>query len=290
LFDALVAAIAEKKPELTKPVLLPGDTSFARPGTAVPKDTPVAALKILVAEDHPFNRKLCQLMLDSFGARADWAVNGREAVEKFSAGGYDVILMDGNMPELDGLEATAAIRHLEVEKKAARPVRIVALTANALVGERERCLAAGMDDYLAKPFTAQQLYRSLLPAVRPEEMVEGKNDFARLEQLCTELDAATVAEITGDFLKELPDRLNDIQRYHAASQWPELERAAHSLKGLALMFGLQSLSTTFLAIENAADAQDAGRVQAALTSLPEQANTGVCQLRAWLESHPPAKS
>ena len=290
LFDALVAAIAEKKPELTRPVLLPGDTGFARPEPAAPKHTPVAGLKILVAEDHPFNRKLCQLMLESFGARADWAVNGREAVEKFSGGSYDVILMDGNMPELDGLEAATAIRHLEVEKKAVRPVRIVALTANALVGERERCLAAGMDDYLAKPFTAQQLYQSLLPAVRPDEAVEGKYDFTRLEQLCTELDTTTVAEITGDFLKELPDRLNDIQRYHTAKQWPELERAAHSLKGLALMFGLQSLSTTFLAIENAADAQNADRVEAALTGLPEQTQTGVRQLRAWLENHQPAKS
>ena len=73
-----------------------------------------------MAEDHPFNRKLCQLMLDNFGARAEWAVNGREAVEKFSPGSVDAILMDCNMPELDGFGATAAIRKIEAEKNVAR--------------------------------------------------------------------------------------------------------------------------------------------------------------------------
>jgi len=122
LFDALVNIVAGKKPESLRPVRLPGDTEIIRRETAA-KITPISHLRILAAEDHPFNRKLWQLMLDGFGARADWAENGREAVEKFSAGRYDAILMDCNMPELDGHEATAAIRHLEVEKKsgAARP-------------------------------------------------------------------------------------------------------------------------------------------------------------------------
>ena len=285
LFDALVNVIAEKNPELAKPVQLPNDSGVARPENHSPKHTPITNLKILVAEDHPFNRKLCQLMLENFGASADWAVNGREAVEKFSAGNYDAILMDGNMPELDGLEAAATIRKIEEERKVTQRVRIIALTANALTGERERCLAAGMDDYLAKPFTAQQLYQSLLVAVRANPAVPGKFDFTRLEQLCNELDRATVTEITGDFLKELPDRLNEIQHHHASGHWPELERAAHSLKGLCLMFGLQSLSTTFLEIENAAAAHDTNRVQAALANLSAQSENSIRQLRAWLGSH-----
>ena len=190
-----MGVVTGKKPELTKPVLLPGDKAFMPAAPAAPKRTAISDLRILVAEDHPFNRKLCELMLATFGARADYAVDGREAVEKFQSGAYDAILMDGNMPELDGFEATAAIRKLEAEKKSARRSRIIALTANALAGERERCLASGMDDYLSKPFTSDQLYQSLLLAVPPVEAQNEKFDATRLEQLCGELDRAAVVEI-----------------------------------------------------------------------------------------------
>ncbi len=104
-------------------------------------------------------------MLDNFGAKAEWVVNGQEAVDKMQTETYDAILMDCNMPVLDGLEATAAIRKLEAERKVATPVRIIALTANALTGERERCLAAGMNEYISKPFTAQQLFDALVGAL-----------------------------------------------------------------------------------------------------------------------------
>jgi PAS domain S-box-containing protein len=282
LFDALVDLVAGKKPEAIKPLKLPGDTEFIRQ-EAARRQTPVSKLRILAAEDNPFNRKLVQLMLETFGARADWAMNGREAVEKFSAATYDAILMDCNMPELDGQEATAAIRHLEAEKKSGR-IRIIALTANALVGERERCLAAGMDDYLAKPFTSQQLYQSLLAAVPPVGEDGEKYDFSRLDQLGKELDPTAVADMAGDFLGELPERLNDIRRYHAANHWPELERAAHSLKGLCLMFGLQSLSATFLAIEDAAEAQSAPQLQPLLAGLSAQTEAATRRLRDWLDN------
>ena len=165
LFDALTAIVADKKPELTKPVTLAGDPEFTRRETAAPKRTAISDLRILGAEDHPFNRKLCQLMLENFGAKAEWVVNGQEAVDKMQTETYDAILMDCNMPVLDGLEATAAIRKLEAERKVAAPVRIIALTANALAGERERCLAAGMNEYISKPFTAQQLFDALVGAL-----------------------------------------------------------------------------------------------------------------------------
>ncbi len=285
LFDALVGVVAGKKPEAAKPLLLPGDTQFIRSDSGA-RRTPVSGLRLLVAEDNPFNRKLCQLMLETFGTRADWAVNGREAIERFTTGGYDAILMDGNMPELDGLEAAAAIRKIEAEKKTVRRVRIIALTANALVGERERCLEAGMDDYLAKPFTAQQLYQSLLAAVPPAGEAEEQYDFARLEQLGRELDPAAVADMAGDFLKELPERLMDIRRYHAENLWSELERAAHSLKGLCAMFGLLSLSTAFLALEDAAEAQNTQAIHTALDGLPGRAEASARRLRDWLASGP----
>jgi len=283
LFDALVNVIAGKKPELKPPVKIAGDTELVRREAVAAKPTPISSLKILAAEDHPFNRKLCQLMLDTFGVCADWTVNGREVVEKFQPDHYDAILMDCNMPELDGLEATAAIRRREAEAKARHPVRIIAVTANALVGEHERCLAAGMDDYIAKPFTSQQLYQSLLAAVPPVTAAGENFNPARLEQLCNELDRTAVCDLAGDFLKELPDRLTEIQRLHTAGQWPELKRAAHSLKGLTAQFGFQPLADIFRTIEHAAEAGDAARSLAALANLQTQAGPAIRQLRRWLE-------
>ena len=294
LFDALVAVVCGLEPAVDRGLAVrvsPADTVMAE--AIQPKRTPISDLRILVAEDHPFNRKLCQLMLDNFGARATWVVNGREAVQKFSPDRWDAILMDCNMPELDGFGATAGIRKLEAEQQAARRVRIIALTANALVGERERCLAAGMDDYIAKPFTAQQLYEALLasaPAggagvVAPMAIsVAGPFNPARLEQLCTELNRAAVADMVGDFLTEFPDRLKEIHRLHDAGKWPELERAAHSLKGLSALFGFQKLADRFLAIEEAAEATDMGLVKSALGGLDEPANAAAQQLRGWLKS------
>ena len=288
LFDALVAVVAGLKPELDKQMAaMVAQTELIARETAGPKRTAISDLRILVAEDHPFNRKLCQLMLTNFGASAEWAVNGREAVEKFSPGNCHAILMDCNMPELDGFEATAAIRKIEAEKKVARPVRIIALTANALVGERERCLAAGMDDYISKPFTTQQLFNALLAAVPPSVGAPEAGTFnpARLEQLCTELDRAAVAEMVGDFLNEFPDRLAEIRRLEAAAQWPELERAAHSLKGLSALFGFPQLSEKFLALEEAAEAADGPRAKPAVASLDASANAAAQQLRSWLDGN-----
>jgi PAS domain S-box-containing protein len=292
LFNALVDVVAGKKPEAVPPVHLPGDAESIRREPAA-KHTPISSLRILAAEDHPFNRKLWQLMLDNFGARADWAENGREAVDKFRPGQYDAILMDCNMPEMDGNEATAAIRHLEEEHQVARRVRIIAITANALVGERERCLAAGMDDYLAKPFTAQQLYQSLLAAVpapppSDNDHHNGNNNFNtdQLEQLCGDLGCASVCDMAGDFLNELPDRLKEIHRLHAAAQWPELKRAAHTLKGLFALFGYRLLSETCLAIEQAAGEADGHRAGAALEGLAAEAEKAIAHLRDWRTSQP----
>jgi CheY-like chemotaxis protein/HPt (histidine-containing phosphotransfer) domain-containing protein len=271
---------------LSRPAKTPGDTAFLRRTAAAPRRTAISGLRILAAEDHPFNRRLCQLMLDTFGAQATWAANGREAVTRFKPGGYDAILMDCNMPELDGFEATAAIRHLEMEAGSPKPARIIALTANALAGERERCVAAGMDDYIAKPFTAQQLYQALLAAVPVAPPSGAFFDPARLEQLCEELDRPAVCDMAEDFLAELPDRLAEIHRLAAAGRWPELHRAAHSLKGLSVLFGLPPLGETLLALEDVFVTTDAARVQAALTGLNAQTEAAVPQLCDWLQNQP----
>jgi CheY-like chemotaxis protein len=114
-------------------------------------------LRILLAEDNAVNQKLALRLLEQMGYRADVASNGIEAIESVERQAYDVILMDVQMPEMDGLDATRAIRKL---KTLAQP-RIVAMTANAMQGDREMCLAAGMDDYISKPIRVNELVDAL---------------------------------------------------------------------------------------------------------------------------------
>jgi CheY-like chemotaxis protein len=117
-----------------------------------PVGTAFGPLRILMAEDNLINQKVGKLILQRAGFNIDLVVDGNEALEAHRANPYDVILMDCQMPIMDGFEASRQIRQLNHPQ----PV-IIAVTANALVGERERCLNAGMDDYLSKPFQAEQL-------------------------------------------------------------------------------------------------------------------------------------
>jgi CheY-like chemotaxis protein len=142
----------------------------------IPRATPGArralpiarTLDVLVAEDNAINRDVLRQMLQMLDCRVEVVVSGREAVAAVQARRYDVVLMDVQMPEMDGLEATKAIRRLEAAD--GPRVAIVALTAHALEGQRERCLAAGMDDFLAKPITLEALTMALAhQRVRCEE-------------------------------------------------------------------------------------------------------------------------
>ncbi len=113
---------------------------------------PTASPRILMAEDNPINQRVGMLILQRAGFVIDVVSDGQEAVEAQMAHPYDLILMDCQMPSMDGFEASRQIRSLKSKQPA-----IIAVTANALVGERERCLEAGMDDYLSKPFQAEEL-------------------------------------------------------------------------------------------------------------------------------------
>jgi len=195
---------------------------------------------------------------------------------------YDIVLMDCNMPELDGYGATAAIRKLEADR--GRRTRIVALTANALIGERERCLEAGMDDYLTKPFTARQLAEALRAApARPTEDRPG-SDFSpdRLEELCRELDPDAVMEMTAEFAGELAARVAELEQLLAEHKWVELNRHAHSLKGVAASFGLDALTAVFLIIETAAHAQDEATVRNNIEPVNLAADKAKVALLLWL--------
>jgi CheY-like chemotaxis protein len=140
---------------------------MASPGPAapVPGDRDPAASTgelVLVVEDNPDCSKLAGKMLQSLGCRVEFAADGLEAIEAFAPGKYFAIFMDMRMPVMDGLAATKRIRELESGSR----VPIIALTANAMPGDRERCLADGMDDYLSKPFKREELAAKLPPRHR----------------------------------------------------------------------------------------------------------------------------
>jgi CheY-like chemotaxis protein len=118
-------------------------------------------LRILLAEDNVVNQKLALRLLDQMGYRADLASNGIEAIESVERQTYDVVLMDVQMPEMDGLEAA---RRITAKWRPSDRPRIVAMTANAMEGDREMCLAAGMDDYITKPVRVDQLVDALTHA------------------------------------------------------------------------------------------------------------------------------
>jgi|GEM_PF-3005873 len=156
------------KPEFLETATLPG---FRNLEGFVPTDVGDQAAclrdkRVLLAEDNPVNQEMAKAMLAMLGCRVDVAVNGLEALKLFKRGGYDLILMDCMMPEMDGYTAVREIRLLEEAIGKSR-IPILALTANAMQDDRERCLAAGMSDYLAKPVLLEALRDKLITALKP---------------------------------------------------------------------------------------------------------------------------
>jgi len=147
--------------------ILPGLSQLAAPDKNLPVPATPSGLHLHVVEDHEINRRLILLVLTKLGYQPVTVTNGREAVDYWSEHHPEVILMDCQLPVLDGYAATDEIRRLEAAAKPARrPVHIIAVTANAMKGDLEKCLAAGMDDFISKPLTREALAASLAAASR----------------------------------------------------------------------------------------------------------------------------
>ncbi|MBL8743126.1 MAG: response regulator, partial [Myxococcales bacterium] len=205
-----------------------------------------AGLRVLLAEDHPVNEEVATQLLERMGCRVIVAHDGLEAVEMASREQIDLILMDCQMPNLDGCEATTRIRQEERARGTPRRA-IVALTANAMAGDRDRCLAAGMDDFMSKPFRGADL-RALLGRIRRGPYPSEPCAAPTVPSASTTAADALAADVIADLLEleqagVLPLRkllgiyressaklLNDIERAVAVSDANALARAAHALK------------------------------------------------------------
>ena len=209
---------------------------------------------ILVVDDVEANRRMVVALLRNLGHAADAVASGREAVAAVLAGQYGLVLMDVQMPDIDGLEATRQIR----QRMHGKGPRIIALTASALAGDRERCVAAGMDDYLSKPIEALAL-RAMLEKTgravpgRPAPAAPGAIDWRRIESLKPyDPDGSMVAAAVASFLADAPARIKAIRAAHAALDAPGAAAAAHALKGAAANIGAARLQALSLEIETMA--------------------------------------
>jgi two-component system sensor histidine kinase/response regulator len=195
---------------------------------------------ILLVEDNPVNREVAVGMLESLGCATDTAENGWMALKAMNAATYDAVLMDCQMPVMDGLAATGEIRRREQSSGAAR-VPIIALTANAMEGDRERCLAAGMDDFLSKPFTQQQLAtllrRWLALRVLPETE---RRDLSRIPLL----DAGVLHNIAALARPALLNSMIDLYLQHSPGLVGAIETAAANMQSEALLQAVHTLKSS----------------------------------------------
>jgi signal transduction histidine kinase/DNA-binding response OmpR family regulator len=218
------------------------------PAPARYEPTTILPLDILVAEDNLVNQRLATALLEKSGHRVSLAANGGEAVTMWRKGDFDLILMDVQMPEVDGFEATRQIRHQE--QASGRRVPIVATTAHAMAGDRERCLQAGMDDYLSKPINRQELLAVLArqgahrgaAEWRPEPHSSSKPvvlEVVNKSEVLSRLggDADLLRELIDIFLADSNALLKEVSDAVASQDPPRLERAAHKLKGTVSIFG-----------------------------------------------------
>ena len=254
LYDSLVRALAQPQPRENR--LRDPQSSGVRAEEITPA-LPAKSLKVLLAEDNAINQKVALKQLRKLGYTADAVSNGLEAIEALRTVPYDVVLMDCHMPEMDGYEATQRIRSGKIVQHA---VRIIAMTANAMQGDRERCLDAGMDDYIAKPVRLEELKAALersaaalpAPALQPAPDFHPHLDMeklAQLKDLAGPGEEDPSAEFIGIYVDETPGYIKRIRDSMAAHDAGALKLNAHSLKGSSRPVGAERMAALGAEIE-----------------------------------------
>jgi CheY-like chemotaxis protein/HPt (histidine-containing phosphotransfer) domain-containing protein len=228
-------------------------------------EPPLRALDVLVAEDHPVNRQYMASLLETLHHRAHFVPDGRQAVQALRQRAYDLVLMDLHMPELDGIGATVAIRALP--DRAAATVPIVALTADAFQETRERCLLAGMNDFLTKPVSPQDLSAALrrlfgheaadrspppVPAAAPLLGHAELIDHVAVRAALQGMQPARLGALIASFLDQGTQTVEHMRTAVRTGQPLELRVHAHAARGAALNLGLAALAQTAQALHEGA--------------------------------------
>jgi CheY-like chemotaxis protein len=223
--------------------------------------------KILLAEDVEFNQYIAKQMLESWGFEVTIANNGIEVLDILQDNFFDCILMDIQMPEMSGIEAAKHIRKLTDPAKASIP--IIAVTANALKGDSEKYLAAGMADYLPKPFEEIQLFhvikKNLLKKQEPLSTVENKNACSKENTNSCDIeeqlyDLSMVKSVSGGdenfikkmvdlFIETVPQNVNELNTALKNEDWEQVSKMAHKLKSTVDSMGIKSLKTDIRTVE-----------------------------------------
>jgi CheY-like chemotaxis protein/HPt (histidine-containing phosphotransfer) domain-containing protein len=248
-------------------------------------------LQILLAEDNANNQKLALVMLERLGYSADVAINGLEVLEALERESYDVVLMDVQMPVMDGLEATREIRR---RLPAGQQPRIIAMTADAMEEDRRQCLSVGMDDYLSKPVQVKELIAALQMssgagkrAVRSASAREvdrrgeilDPTALKRVKDTLGKQANAMFPVLLQGFFDDAVRLLSEARQARQQNNPEELRRAAHTLKSSSATFGAMALSNVARELENLARNGDLGGA----TELIERAEQEYAKVKAALE-------
>ncbi len=280
LLDAIVTLVHGSRPAPVAPPPAPE----AKPGKEI-----AHGARILLAEDHPTNQLLAIELLQQLGCIVEVAQNGREAVELVLGRSYDVVLMDCHMPEMDGFEATAAIR---ARQHGGRRVPIVALTANAMAGDRERCLSAGMDDYVSKPVNAAELERVIESWCRPrpvaaEAPAEPFDFRSAMERVGGSREF--LAKLAQSFCRNLPATRAKLRTAIDEHNADGIDIAAHTLRGTLGMFSAEAATLAARELESAARAQDWAAIRKAHADLEASLTWLEEALQKLIAGGPPAR-
>ncbi|MFC1840905.1 response regulator, partial [Thermodesulfobacteriota bacterium] len=235
---------------------------------------------ILLAEDNHVNQALAMELLNGRGHHVELAMNGLQAVEALEKGSFDFILMDIQMPEMDGLEATKIIREKETGSS---HIPIIAMTAHAMQGDREKCLEAGMDEYISKPIKAKELFDKIDLIMshtntkddREITMEQGEKDSTEIFNASEALEVVggrkdLLMEIAGIFLENLPGDIDKIRESITMKDSDMLENAAHSLKGAIGNFGTRRCFDAAYRLEKMGSGNQMEFAEAALRKLEEE--------------------